>query len=267
MNSTQLTEPELTALAAACGRDADDLALELARRPWAVHDLLSEPCLVEAVVDGDELQVVASPFVFFAVMTRLAADDLLTSSFVNDWVGPRTRLPVFDVEPVQEFVAAPGRVLFMARLLTSMVEPVWLPVPGSAGNPWDLVEWLSVLGEDERAVLLRRVGDVSLYMAGVHADALGHGLVSSDKAERVGAALHMSDDEISELCDPASASPGLDALERVSARSYQECRRSDGTAPPVVSDIAERMNAARRFLTHLADEFLSPHSTQLPFAA
>ena len=267
MNSTQLTGTEITELATACGREVEDLAIELARRPWALHDLLSEPDLIESVVESDELQACSSPFVFFAVMTRLAADHLLTSSYVNDWVGPRTRLPVFDVEPVQEFVAAPGRVLFMARLLTSMVEPVWLPVPASAGNPWDLVEWISVLDEDDRGVLLRRVGDVSLYMAGVHADALGHGLVSPDKAERVGVALHMSDDEISELCDPASPTPGLDALERVSARSYQECRRSTTPTPPVVSDIAERMSAARRFLTHLADEFLSPHSTELPFAA
>ena len=264
MNSTQLTGTEIAELAAACGRDIEDLTLELARRPWALHDLLSEPELIESVAGSDELEVCASPFVFFAVMTRLAADHLLTSSYVNDWVGPRTRLPVFDVEPVQEFVAAPGRVLFMARLLTSMVEPVWLPVPASAGNPWDLVEWISVLDEDDRGILLRRVGDVSLYMAGVHADALGHGLVSHDKAERVGMALHMSDDEIHELCDPASPTPGLDALERVSARSYQECRRSTTPTPPVISDIAERMNAARRFLTHLADEFLSLHTLSLP---
>ncbi|MEM9203954.1 MAG: hypothetical protein AAGC53_20115 [Actinomycetota bacterium] len=267
MNSTQLTGTEVTDLAAACGYDADELAAELARRPWALHDVLSEPDLVDSTVGGDDFSPVTSPFVFFAVVTRLAADNLLTSSYVNDWVGPRTRLPVFDVEPVQEFVAAPGRVLFIARLLTSMVEPVWLPIPASAGNPWDLVEWLSVVSDDDRVLLLRRVGDVSLYMAGVHADALGHGLVSYDKAERVGMALHMSDHEIGALCDPASATPGLDALERVSARSYQECRKAQSTEPPVVSDIAERMNAARRFLTHLADEFLSPLSPNLPFAA
>lgn len=267
MKSTQLTETEMTALAAACDRDPDDLATALARRPWALHDLLSEPELIGSVLEVDDLAPVPSPFVFFAVMTRLAADHLLTATYVNDWIGPRTRLPVFDVEPVQEFVAAPGRVLFMARLLTSMVQPVGLPIPGPAGDPWDLVEWISSVSQEDRVVLLRRVGDVSLYMAGVHADAIGHGLVSPDKAERVGHALHMSEDEIHELCDPASTTPGLDALERVSARSYQECRRSNAPTPPVVSDIAERMHSARRFLTHLADEFLSPHTPDVPFAA
>lgn len=266
-SQTWLTASETRSLAAACKREADDLAEELTRRPWAIHDVLTDPMLVERVLTADSLDDVPAPFVFFAVLTRLAADDLLTSSYVNDWIGPRSRLPVFDIEPVQEFVAAPGRVLFMARLLASMVDPSSTPVPAGGCDPWDLVDWLAAVSEHERVLVLRRVGDLSLYIAGVHADAIGSGVLSHDKAARVGVALGMSDAEILELCDAGSSTPGLDALERVGARSYQEARRDTTVIPPVVSDIAARIHSARRFLTHLADEFLDPGGPTVGFAA
>ena len=269
MASTQLglTAAELASLAAACGEDADELGGELARRPWAIHDLLSDPELVESVLESESVADVPSPFVLFAVLTRLAADDLLTSSYVNDWIGPRSRLPVFDIEPVQEFVAAPGRVLFVARLLASMVDPSAAPVPAGGCDPWDLVEWLAAVGDEERVQVLRRVGDLALYIAGVHADAIGNGVLSQDKAERVGVALGMTADEILELSDPGSPTPGLDALELVGARSYQVARRDTVSVPPIVSDIAERIHTARRFLNHLADAYLTPIEPDWPFAA
>ena len=265
--SSGLSEAEITALAEAADRDPLSLAVELSQRPWALHDLLSEPQVVASILEVDDLDPVESPFVFFAVMTRAAANNLLASSYVYDWAGPQFRLPVFDVEPLQEFVAAPGRVLFMARLLTSMVSPDVGPLPADNTDPWTLVSWLSAVDQPERGALLRRIGDLSLYIAGVHADAIGHGVVSADTAEMVGTALGMTDDEIRSLCDPASAAPGLDALELVGARSYHEARRGADGTPPVVSDIAERMNTARRFLTHLSDRYLSPHTPDLPQAA
>jgi hypothetical protein len=262
-----LTDTEMTCLADACGHDVDELGAELARRPWSIHDLLSEPELVESVLESESITDAPAPFVLFAVLTRLAADDLLTSSYVNDWAGPRSRLPVFDIEPVQEFVAAPGRGLFGARLLASMVDPASAHVPSYGCDPWDLVEWLGAVSDNERALVLRRVGDLSLYIAGVHADAIGNGVLSHDKAESVGTALGMTSDEILELSDAGSPTPGLDALELVGARSYQVARRDTATVPPVVSDIAERIHAARRFLNHLADGYLCPIEPDWPFAA
>ena len=99
------------------------------------------------------------------------------------------------------------------------------------------------------------------------ADAIGSGVLSSDKAEKVGNALGMTSEEILGLSDPGSTTPGLDALEKVGARSYQEARRGTSSTPPVVSDIAERIHSARRFLTHLADSYLTPIDPNLPFAA
>ena len=262
-----LSDHELSSLAAASGVDRDELAADLRRRPWSIHDLLSDPDLVRSVREPVSLTDATSPFVFFAVLTRLAADDLLSSSYVNDWVGPRSRLPVFDVEPVQEFVAAPGRVLFVARLLTSMVGWGSDPLPVSTTDPWEVVTWLVAVDSDDRVVLLRRFGDLALFMAGVHADALGPAPLSASRAEQVGRSLGMTGGEVLSLADPASPSPGLDTLERLGARSYHEARRTSPEITPVVSDVAELMTAARRFLTHLHDEYLATTRPTSPIAA
>lgn len=259
-----LTASELTSIAQVCERDVDALRTELSERPWALHDILSEPDLVEAVLEPTSILNTPQPFALFAVLVRLAADELLHSEYVNDWVGPRARLPVFDVEPLQEFVCAPGRVLFVARLLTSMVAPTALPAPVASNDPWELVEWLNAVGDSERVVLLRRLGDLSLFLAGVCADAHGGDGPSPAQAKRIGQQLGMTSAEVLELADPASVSPGLDALEELGARWYQEVRRAEPTTAPVLGDIAQRIHAARRFLNHLTDKYLSPFESLWP---
>ncbi|MFQ5556126.1 MAG: hypothetical protein ACE5GB_01220 [Acidimicrobiales bacterium] len=255
---TGLTEAELTSLARVAGHDRDELAGELRRRPWAIHDLLADPVVVDTIRDPRLVTDEVSPFLLFAVLTRLAADDLLAGTYVNDWVGPRNRLPVFDVEPLREFVTAPGRVLFVARLLASFVEPAPVIAPVSGTNPWELLDWLDAVEPVDRVALLRRLGDLSLFLAGVHADAHGTHVLDPVRAEKVGRSIGMTADEILALIDPDSCSPGLDTLEHLGARWYQEARRDTQSVPPIVGDIAERIHSARRFLTHLADRYLSP---------
>ena len=262
-----VTDTELEGLARVCGRPVDDLRAELHQRPWALHDILSEPEVVVAVLVPKSLLDTPSPFALFAVLVRLAADELLQSDYVNDWVGPGSRLPVFDVEPIQEFVCAPGRVLFVARLLTSMVAPTALPAPIPTTDPWELVDWLNAVDDAERVLLLRRLGDLSLFLAGVQADAHGEEVISDTQAAKVGRALAMTSDEVLQLCDPASLSPGLDALEELGALWYQEARRAEPSMPPVVGDVAHRMHAARRFLTHLTDSYLARFESSWPSAA
>ena len=262
-----VTDSELDSLARVCGRDADTLRAELSLRPWALHDILSEPDVVEAVMEPTSILDTPQPFALFAVLVRLAADELLQSTYVNDWTGPRSRLPVFDVEPLQEFVCAPGRVLFMARLLTSMVMPTSMPAPIPSSDPWDLLDWLDAVNEAERVVLLRRLGDLSLFLAGVQADAHGDDILSPERAAKAGRTLGMTSDQVLQLTDPASISPGLDSLEELGARWYQEARRSEPTTPPVVGDVAQRIHAARRFLTHLTDSYLAPFQSSWLLAA
>ena len=262
-----LTATELKSLASLAERDPDALHRELTLRPWALHDLLSEPDLVNAVLEPQSIADSPSAFALFAVLVRKAADELLQGSHVNDWMGPGSRLPVFDVEPLREFVGAPGRVLFVARLLTSMVSPSAGVVPIHSSDPWELIEWLAVLEDDARVPLMRRLGDLSLFLAGVHADAHGSEVLTPRQAAKVGKQLGMSAAEVLKLADPHSVSPGLDALEQLGARWYNETRRAEPSTPPIVADVATRITAARRFLTHLADTYLSPLCDGWAFAA
>lgn len=260
-----VTRAELSTLASACDRDADELSAVLHRRPWSLHDLLADPDIIRAIREPESIGDATSPFLLFAVLTRSAADELLDSTYVNDWIGPRSRLPVFDVEPLQEFVSAPGRVLFVARLLASMVDPPTAAIPIDGTDPWDLVDWLDTVEPADRVALLCRLGDLALFMAGVFADALGEETMDPARAGKFGRSVGMTGDEILALIDPASSSPGLDALEHLGARWYREAGRSATTVPLIVDDVARRIHSARRFLTHVADSYLAPLGHQWQF--
>ncbi len=261
-----LSDEELTSLARVAGREADELGTELAARPWAIHDVLAEPSTVDAVLHPDSAFEATPPFVLFGVLTRLVADELLGSTYVYDWVGPRRRLPVFDVEPLQEFVVAPGRVLFIARLLASMVAPTGAKVPVITTDPWALLDWVDVVDPEARVELLRRLGDASLFLAGVHADALGREVVSVERAVKIARSLGRTTDDVLSMVDEGSSSPAVDTLEQLGACWYHEARRRKPEMAPVVADVAERIRAARRFLNHLSDTFLAPIDTGVLFA-
>ena len=87
------------------------------------------------------------------------------SNWVNDWVSPGMRLPVFDVEPLVEFADAPGRLLFTAELLVGFAAPSTMPVPAGQLDLDGIVEWLNAVDPADRARLLRRLGDIALFVA------------------------------------------------------------------------------------------------------
>ena len=121
---SELSDADLELLAELTGTVAADLARELSRRPWYANDLLRHDAVVEFVMEGDGInQLRVSPLLFFAVLVNRAANDLASSDFVDDWVGSGCRLPVFDVEPLQEFTDAPGRLTFTTSLLTNFTMP------------------------------------------------------------------------------------------------------------------------------------------------
>ena len=97
---------------------------------------------------------------------------------------PRSRLPVFDVESLHEFVDGPARLLYLARLLDSFVAPDPVVLPVDSDDPWEAVDWLDAVDPCDRTVLLRRLGDMALFLAGVHADANGSGALDEDLAGR-----------------------------------------------------------------------------------
>ncbi len=264
-----LSDKDLELLAAASDQSADVLRADLERRPWSVLDLLALPSVVEAALEpADPFRMQVSPFLFFAVLVQTTADDLRTSTVINEWTGPRQRLPMFDVEPVREFADAPGRVIFVARLLASFARPVELPVPANAFDLSDLACWLDAAMPDDRPILLGHLGDLALFRAGILADKTGARGVDQDLLLTLARQLELSDEEIEQLLDTSTFSPGIDAMESLGPAWYRAAQDSSvqaGTSTPILSDIASRFRPARRFLNHLADRYLSSENAQIGF--
>ncbi|MEA2002154.1 MAG: hypothetical protein U9N84_09775 [Actinomycetota bacterium] len=251
-----LSERDLRTLAGILVSDPDQLAEELQTRPWAIHDILSAEDVFAGVMGRQAHPAnVVSPFLLFAVMVHRAAAELRTATFVNDWVGPRSRLPVFDVAPLQEFIEAPSRLFFLVSLLESFAIPEPPPVPANPLDLADMAVWLDQALPADRATLLRKLGDLSLFLTGVLPDHTGRQALTPPEAERLGKTVDMTTDEILRLCDKASFGPGLDAFESLGSRWY-ETAVAEGSAPPLFGDVAARFRAARRVLNHVTDRFL-----------
>jgi hypothetical protein len=262
-----LSGRDLRTLATITADDPDQLAEELQHRPWAIHDLLSDADVLEGVMGRQAHPAnLVSPFLLFAVMVHATATELRGASFVNEWTGPRSRLPVFDVAPLCEFIEDPGRMFFLISLLESFAVPTPAPVPADPLDLADMAQWFEQALPADRATLLRKMGDLSLFAAGVFPDHAGPRLLGPVDAIRLGGTVDMTSDEILGLFDHGSFSPGLDALESLGSRWYAGAVDA-GSAPAVVSGVASRFRAARRVLNHVSDNYLYELDFQWGLAA
>ncbi len=85
-------------------------------------EVLSSPDLERTVFGGDPRRdptQLPSPFLTFAVAIHRLAAQLDTAAYVNEWIGPRRRVPVFAVEPLRRLLADPLRRFFFVELLAS----------------------------------------------------------------------------------------------------------------------------------------------------
>jgi hypothetical protein len=267
-----LSDDDLALVADALAVEAPELRADLDRRPWSILDLLEHPEVVTAVLEPvDPIRSGVSPLLFFAVLAQQAAADLRTTAYVNEWAGPRQRLPVFDVEPLREFTEAPARVLFIAHLLAAFTHPVELPAPVNAFDLEEIAGWIEFSAPQDRVTLLRHLGDLALFRAGVLADETGPRALDVASADRLLRSLHLtSDDEAAlrdPLCDPGTFAPGIEAMESLGPTWYRAATEADdrGRVSAVVSDVATRFRPARRFLNHLADRYLDPGSVTVGF--
>jgi hypothetical protein len=262
-----LTERDVGTLAAIIAAEPSELAAELRRRPWWIHDLLARPEVFDKVLDRHAHPAdVVSPFLLFSVLLHKTAEDLREATYVNEWIGPRSRMPLFDVEPLREFVKDPGRTSFLAALLSSFAMPESPPVPAGPFDWHGMALWLDQVLPADRVHLLRRLGDLSLFLTGVFPDHTGTKPLQPVDAERLGRTIGMTAGEMLALCDRGFASPGLNALESLGSRWY-EAAVSGGSTPLVVGDVAARFRSARRVLNHLADHYLYRLETGWTLAA
>jgi hypothetical protein len=254
-----LTEADLQLLATAAelpaGSDVTGPAL--------LEELLADPRVFDAVFGSHEDVVLVSPFLAFGVAVHRAVQDLSVMGYLPERSGFRQRIPVFDAPELRDFLGSAERRLFLAELLASFTHVASGRYRVSARrtrrfselDPVRLAGLLDVVPDESRPGVYRRLGDVSLFLAGVFPDySVSHALGPVD----VSRLLRSARVPVAEL-DALATAPALELLEYLGARWY---RAALAAAPvrtarlDVVGDVAARFRQARRVLNHVADHYL-----------
>ncbi len=264
-----LTEGDLRLLSEVAPVPGGPAAL-LARDPAAIEGLLADPRVFEAVFGPAAVAagqaVLISPFLAFGVAVHRAVADLSALDYLPERSGLRLRVPVFDTPELRDFLGSADRRLFLAELLASFTRVASGRYRVRSGgrsrtrrfselDPVRLAGLLEEVPEETRPGIYRRLGDVSLFLAGVFPDyAAANAIGPVDASRLLRAARVPSGDR-----DGLAAAPALDLLEYLGARWY----RAALVAAPVrtaslavVGDVAGRFRQARRVLNHLADRYL-----------
>lgn len=263
-----LTEPDralLRRVAPLAG--LDEAALH---DPAALTQILGHRAAFESVFTpaGDEELLPASPFLVFSLVIHRAWADLRDARYVEEWVGPRQRLPVFGGDDLRAFLDAEGHRFFLAELLASYTRVAsgstwvrtrrgWRRRRFSELDPVRLASLLETVPAEERPGVYRRLGDLALFLTGVfpdHTDLHGLGPVAADRLMRssgITAARRRAE---------GAPSDAVALLEWLGRRWYRLAVR---TAPApltasmaIVADVAEHFGLARRTLNYLTDRYL-----------
>ncbi len=246
------------------------------------HDVRRDPEQLEALIDnpatfrmlftapGRDPLLRGSPFLLFAVLVHRVVRDLGQASFVEEWVGPRQRVPVFDTGSLRDFGADPLRRFFLAQLLASYTNVAsgstlvktsrgWRRRRFSELDPIRLIELAELVPEAERPSVYRRLGDLSLFLTGIFPDYAGERLVAERERRQLERALGAVDREQSDRHD------GVWLLEQLGRRAYRIAQQgADRRAAMagVLAEVSENFAAARRVLNFLTDRYLFPMRRQ-----
>ncbi len=268
-----LSEGDLGLLAGVLGESSSAVA-DLRSRPAAVEGLLSHPAAFHAVFaagGGEEPLLCASPFLVFALAVHRCAAELREATFVHEWLGPRRRVAVFDVEELRGFLRDPGRRLFLVELLASYThvksgsllvhtDRGWRRHRFSELDPLRLASLLEVVPEAERVGVYRRLGDVALFLTGVFPDHTATRALSPLSQARLRRAAGLRTSER----DPGQAMPDAGTVTLLEALGRSWYRLASATAPVrtdamrVVDDVGERFHEARRILNIVTERHLFP---------
>ena len=272
-----LSPSDVRLVADATGRSADTPAT------WIVG-ALGEPAVHEAVFSTTDAPLsLASPFLVFSVAVHGVARDLAGATLTTEWLGPRTRLPVFDTPTMREFLDDADRRLYLSQLLTSFTRVAgwtqwthtnrgWRRNHFSELDPVQLAQFATMVSDAERPGVWRRLGDLSLFLTGVFPDHTAKKQLSSVNEQRLRRLTQLSSDEHGgDLPSAVSNLGAVGLFELVGERAYRSAVQ--GVPRPltqsmrVVDDIARRFRMARRVLNLVTDRYLFPMRAQFFGAA
>jgi hypothetical protein len=272
---SHLTDTDLIMLATAAGRasgtsHARDEVARLRRDPAVLPDLFDDPRVCQAVLGGGEPAGAVSPFCVFTAAVHQTAAELASLGYLPERTGTRQRVPLFDAPALRDFLAEPGRRLFLAELLASFTKVTSGRYQVQAGgrvrtrryselDPVRLAGLLDAVSGAERSGVYRRLGDVSLFLAGVFPDCAAAHLLGPVNVARLLRTARVAPPEVSRL----AAAPALELLEHLGAQWYRaagELAQVKTARLAVVAEVADRFRQARRVLNHVADRYLFPQS-------
>ena len=263
----QLSDSDLGLLASAT--DARD---DVRRDPARLEALIDSPATFRQLFSepGRDPLLRGTPFLIFAVLIHRVVRDLGQASFVDEWVGPRQRVPVFDTAGLRDFGADPLRRFFLVQLLSSYTNVVsgsmlvktsrgWRRRRFSELDPMRLIELAELVTEPERPSVYRRLGDLSLFLTGVFPDYAAERLIAERERRRLERALRPADREQSEGRD------GIWLLEQLGRRAYRIAQQGADRGAPmagVLGEVSENFAVARRVLNFMTDRYLYPMRRQ-----
>lgn len=266
-----LRDSDLALLASVEGEGAEALRSRLHAEPGHLERVLRHPALFELLFGAgdDETLLRVSPFLVFAVLIQRSAQELQEAQFVQEWIGPGRRVPMFEVGRLRDFSSSPVRRLFLAEVLSSYTRvasgTVWVQTGRgwrrrrfSELDPLRLIEMLETVPSAERPGIYRRLGDLALFLTGVFPDHAGASLLPALKRRRLERALGWTNapDE------PVGSGADIALLERLGQRSYHMAWRATDTfgtgTPGILSDMSEGFADARRVLNFVTDRYMFP---------
>ena len=263
----QLSDSDLELLASAA--EAGD---DVRRDPTRLEALIDNPVTFRQLfsVPGRDPLLRGTPFLIFAVLIHRVVRDLGQASFVEEWVRPRQRVPVFDTASLKDFGADPMRRFFLVQLLASYTNVAsgsmlvktrrgWRRRRFSELDPMRLIELAELVPEPERPSVYRRLGDLSLFLTGIFPDYAAERLVAERERRGLERALGPADRE------QAAGRDGIWLLEQLGRRAYRIAQQgADRRAAMagVLAEVSENLAAARRVLNFLTDRYLYPMRRQ-----
>ena len=255
--------------------DAAEAHATLRREPGLLHAALaSEEAALQLLRaetgDPDREPIVrASPFLTFAVAVERVAEDLRDATHVHEWVGPRQRLPLLGADDLREVLADRPRRAFLAALLASFTRVAsgtvwsrtsrgWRRQRFSELDPVRLAGMLDVLPESRHPAVHRRLGDLSLFLAGVFPDHTAGRAFRPIDLQRLGRAAAVPGRPAEALEEALETRGGVGLLDHLGERWYRLAARAPEAAASarMLEGVAERFVNARRALNLLADRHL-----------
>jgi hypothetical protein len=240
---------------------------EFLEESWSrLPKLLASDPMYDAIFGANQEEALlrGSPFLVFAVLISRAHADLKEAPFVEEWMGPAMRIPVFDVGGLRRFSADIGHQLFLTEVLASFTRvssgSYWVHSPRgwqrhrySELDIMRLIEMLEVVPDYQRPQVLRWLGDLTLFLTGVFPDFAGNSLFRSSSRRRLQSAVMAPDQQVRDQEELAV----MEFLELIGSASYRMASNAaaDGGSEEL-RDIAGGFGQARRVLNYVTDQYL-----------